>query len=125
MLVKSIDFPCGLEGITDIEDDNVDVFVELEEKSPYTYIVVVGTAKNLETLMEKENLNYFEVGHPFIIVKKLTKEIIEETIQAYAKDNAYWLKLHHFADQIDPAVFDKLQTEHIAYLKELDDLDHS
>ena len=51
----------------------------------------VATAKNIESLMDKERMNYFEPGYPFIIVKKLTKEIIYEAIQAYASDEAYIL----------------------------------
>ena len=57
--------------------------------------------------------------------KKLTKEIIEEAIEAYASDEAYWLKLYHFAGKIDTAVFNQLQAEHMEYLKELDELDNS
>ena len=72
MLIKSIRFPTYLEDITDIENSNIDVFVELEDA--YTYTVVVAIAKNLESLMDKEKMNYFGPGHPFIIVKKLTKE---------------------------------------------------
>lgn len=87
MLIKSISFPTYLEDITDIENSNIDVFVELEDG--YTYTVVVATAKNIESLMDKEKMNYFEPGHPFIIVKKLTKEIISEAIEAYASDEAY------------------------------------
>ena len=123
MLIKSISFPTYLEDITDIENSNIDVFVELEDA--YTYIVVVATAKNIESLMDKEKMNYFEPGYPFIIVKKLTKEIISEAIQAYASDEAYWLKLYHFAGKVDIAVFNQLQAEHMEYLKELDELDNS
>ena len=123
MLIKSISFPTYLEDITDIENSNIDVFVELEDG--YTYTVVVATAKNIESLMDKEKMNYFEPGYPFIIVKKLTKEIISEAIEAYASDEAYWLKLYHFAGEIDTAVFNQLQAEHIEYLKELDELDNS
>ena len=123
MLIKSIIFPTYLEDITDIENSNIDVFVELEDG--YTYTVVVATAKNIESLMDKEKMNYFEPGYPFIIVKKLTKEIISEAIEAYASDEAYWLKLYHFAGEIDTAVFNQLQAEHIEYLKELDELDNS
>ena len=125
MLVKKISFvrPNLLEEIPDIEDYNVDVFVELEDG--YTCTLVVGTAKNLEWLMEKEKKNFFGPSHPFIIVKKITKEIIEETIQAYAENNGYWLKLYHFASKIDMSVFDKLQAEHEEHLKELDELDNS
>lgn len=123
MKIKEISFvrPNLLEEIADIENYNVDVFVELEDG--YTCTVVVGTAKNLEWLIEKEKKNFFGPSHPFIIVKKITKEIIEETIQAYAENNGYWLKLYHFASKIDMSVFDKLQAEHEEHLKELDELD--
>ena len=107
MLIKSISFPTYLEDITDIENSNIDVFVELEDA--YTYTVVVATAKNIESLMDKEKMNYFEPGYPFIIVKKLTKEIIAEVIEAYTSDAAYWLRLYHFAGKTDTAVFNELQ----------------
>jgi hypothetical protein len=123
MLIKSISFPTYLEDITDIENSNINVFVELEDA--YRYTVVVATAKNIESLMDKEKMNYFEPGYPFIIVKKLTKDIITEAIQAYASDDAYWLKLYHFAGKVDTAVFNDLQAEHMEYLKELDELDNS
>jgi len=123
MLIKSISFPTYLEDITDIEDSNIDVFVELENS--YIYTVVVATSKNMESLMDNAKTNYFEPGHPFIIVKKLTKEIITEAIEAYASDDAYWLKLYHFAGKVDTAIFNQLQTEHTEYLKELDELDNS
>ena len=123
MLIKSISFPTYLEDITDIENSNIDVFVELEDA--YTYTVVVATAKNIEFLMDKERMNYFEPGYPFIIVKKLIKEIIEEAVKAYAENDAYWLKFYHFAGEVDTAVFNRLQAEHTEYLKELDELDNS
>jgi len=44
MLVKSIIFPTYLKNITDIENSNIDVFVELEDG--YTYTVVLATARN-------------------------------------------------------------------------------
>ena len=76
MLIKRISFPTYLEDITDIDNSNIDVFVELEDACTYT--VVVAKAKNIEFLMDKERMNYFEPGYPFIIVKKLTKEIISK-----------------------------------------------
>lgn len=33
MLVKSIEFPTYLEDVTDVENGNIDVFVELEDGS--------------------------------------------------------------------------------------------
>ena len=78
MKIKKISFPTSLKDIEDIKDDNIDVFVELENS--YVYTVVIATAKNIESLMDKYKINYFKLGHPFIIVKKLTKEIITEAI---------------------------------------------
>ena len=123
MLIKSISFPTYLEDITDIENSNIDVFVELEDG--YTYTVVIATAKNIVSLMDKEKTNFLEPGDPFIIVRKLTKEIIEEAVKAYAENDAYWLKFYHFAGEVDTAVFNRLQAEHTEYLKELDELDNS
>jgi hypothetical protein len=117
MLIKSISFSTYLEDITDIESRNIDVFVELEDD--YTYTVVVATAKNIESLMDKDKINYFEPGYSFIIVKKLTKEIITEAIEAYASDDAYWLKLYHFAGKVDTAVFNQLQAEHTGLSKRI------
>ena len=108
MLVKKISFPIPLTNIEDIYNDNIDVFVELENGRSYG--VVVGTYKNILSLLNKENSNFLPPGEPMIIVKKLTMEIIEEAIQAYAKHrDGYWLKLHHFASFIEPDVFDKLE----------------
>lgn len=58
MLVKSITFPTPdrLENIKDIYDGNIDVFVELEDGC--TYVVVVATAKNIVSLMHKENKDF-------------------------------------------------------------------
>jgi hypothetical protein len=125
MLVKKISFvrPNLLEEIPDIEDYNLDVFVELEDG--YTYTVVIATAKNILSLMDNEKTNFSEPGDPFIIVRKLTKEIIEETVKAYAENDAYWLKFYCFAGEVDTAVFNRLQAEHTEYLKELDELDNS
>ena len=71
MIVKKISFPIPLTDVEDIYDDNVDVFVDLQNGLNYT--VVVGTYKNIISLMD----------NPMIIVKKLTMEVIQEAIQAY------------------------------------------
>jgi hypothetical protein len=117
MLIKSIRFPTIWEDNPEIEDSNIDVFVEVEDG--FTYTVVVGTAKNIDYLMDKNEMNYFEPGDPFIIVKELTQEIIEETLKAYAEDNdGYWLKFYHFAGYIDNTVFNELQAKQIKELEE-------
>jgi len=98
MKVVKIKFPTALSKINDIENDNLDVFVELEDG--FTYVVVVSTPKNFYWYMEKENKNHY-CGAPDIIVKKLTEEIITEAIEEYAKDDAYWLKCYYLPGVID------------------------
>jgi hypothetical protein len=107
MLIKSIEFA---HEITDVENDNVDVFVKSEDG--YIYTVVVATPKDFLEKMDQEKINFLEPFTLMIIVKKLTKDILTEAIQAYAEDDAYWLKLYQFADAIDISVLDKLQAEH-------------
>ena len=93
----------------DIYDDNLDVFVELEDGSEYT--VIVGTPKNFLTLMNRQEMDFLEPGCPFIIVRKLTIEVIEKAIHAHTQDNAYWLKLHHFSESIKSDMFNELQED--------------
>ena len=53
-------------------------------------------------------MNFLEPDDPFIIVRKMTKEIIEETRK---------LKFHHFVGEVYMAIFNQLQAEHIEELK--------
>jgi hypothetical protein len=77
--------------------------------------------------MDKDKIDYNRPGYPFILVKKLTPEIIEQTIQAFAEENdGYWLKLYHFGGSlgiIDENTFDQLKAKRIERRKELDELD--
>ena len=47
--------------------------------------------------MERSKSNFVPVGSPYIIVSKLTDEIIRAAIQEFidAKEDSYWLKLYH------------------------------
>lgn len=85
MLIKNISFPTYLKDIMNIEKNNINVFVELKD----VYTVLIVTAKNIEYLRDKEKMTCFEPSYPFIIVKKLTKEIITKAIESYASDDAY------------------------------------
>ena len=96
MKIKRIEF---MEEIRDVYNYNIDVLVENEDG--YNCIIVVGTAQDLLEEMKQEKTNFVGPGTPHIIVKKLTKEIVTEAIEAYAQDDAFWLKLHHFAINID------------------------
>ncbi len=83
MEVKSITFLSDLEDVEDIFDDNIDVSINLE--NVLNYVLVVGTPKNLLRVMENEKSKLLSPGDPIVIVKKMTKEVVEEAIQAYAK----------------------------------------
>ena len=102
-----------LSKIKDISNANTDVCVRFEDG--FCLNVIVGTPQNLQYLMEKDEVNFWEPGLPWVIVQKLTKEIIHEAIQAYkdARPNGYWLKLYYFATDIDITVFDQLQAQEI------------
>jgi hypothetical protein len=102
-----------LNEIEDVYNSNIEVFVRLQDEFPLT--IVVGTSKNLQYLIEKDKVNFYGPGLPWIIVQKLTKEIIQEAIKAYIDDKpeGYWLKLYHFATDIDIAVFNQLQAQEI------------
>lgn len=114
-----------LNEIEDIYNSNIEVFVTLQDG--FILTIIVGTPKNLQYLMKKDKVNYYGPGLPWLIVQKLTKEIIQEAIKAYIDDKSdgYWLKLYHFTPDIDIAVFNQLQAEHTDYLKELDELENS
>ena len=118
MRVVTIDFLSPLEDIEDVFDDNMDVSVDLENGQ--NYVVVVGTPKNLLTLMENEKSDFLSPGDPIIIVKKMTKEVIEEAIRAYAEDDAHFLKF--YALELDTKTLDELKNRYIARSKFIQDL---
>jgi hypothetical protein len=41
-------------------------------------------------LMNNEKSNFLFPGDPIIIVRKLTKEVVEEAIEAYVENNGYY-----------------------------------
>ena len=118
MRVESITFLSDLKDVKDIFDYNMDVSVNLENGR--NYVVVVGTPKNLLRLMENEKSDFLSPGDPIVIVKKMTKEVVEEAIQAYAEDDAYCLKF--YSAELDTKTLDVLKNRSIARDKLLDDL---
>ena len=96
----------------------MDVSVNLENGR--NYVLVVGTPKNLLRLMEKEKSDFLSPGDPIVIVKKMTKEVIEQAIKAYAEDDAYCLKF--YSAELDTKTLDILKDRSIARDKLLDDL---
>ena len=109
-----------LSEIKDIYNGNTEVYVKLEDG--FSLSITVGTPKNLEFLMKKDNINFFEPGPAWVIVQKLTTEIIYEAVEAYMNDrpDGYWLKLSYFGNDIDISVFDQLQAEEVKQSKKYD-----
>lgn len=118
MLIKSIRI---LDEITDIENESIDVCVDFENGDTFT--VSIATTKYLAERMDEEKSNFSNPNELSIVVRKLTQEIITETLEAYSKDNAFWLKLYAFASEIDLSVFDELQAKHIKKSIEFNMLD--
>jgi hypothetical protein len=118
MKVESISFLSPLEDIDDIFDSNMDVAVKLDDGR--TYVVVVGTPKNLLRLMENEKSDFLSPGDPIVIVKKMTKEVVEKAIQAYAEDQAYYLKF--YSAELDVKTLNVLNDRYVARDKLLDEL---
>ena len=102
-----------LNEIEDVYNANIAVVVKLEDD--FLLSIIVGTPNNLQYLMEKDKVNFYGPGLPWIIVQKLTKDIIYEAIKAYIDDSpdGYWLKLYHFATEFDMAVFNQMQAKAI------------
>lgn len=118
MKVESITFLSDLTDVQDIFDDNVDVSVKLDDG--HKYILVVATQKNLLTLMNNEKSDFLSPGDPMIIVRKLTKEVVEDAIQAYAEDDGYYLKF--YAANLDIKTLNVLKDRTVARNKLLNDL---
>ena len=97
-----------LRGLKDPFNSNVEVLVTF--KDGLTVTIIVGTPQNLEYQMAKDKSNFYGPGLPWVIVKELTPEIINEAIQGYmdSDPSGYWLKLYHFWNDIDTTIFDPL-----------------
>ena len=92
MKIKEISY---LDPQVDLENDCLDVFVTLENDD--YYLIEVTTPKFFYTLMEKSKSDFVPPSYPYIIVSKLTDDIIRAAIQEFidTKENSYWLKLYH------------------------------
>lgn len=110
MKILDISYNMPLSEIDDIENDNIDVFVEIDDGTAYTFTAI--TPKNFYWYMDKEELDFFPIGTPYIIVRQLTDEIIRSAIQKALDDeiwqNAYWLKLYHLAGNFDIKMMDQM-----------------
>ena len=86
----------------DLFEDHLDVVVILEDEycsDDFAYTVEVTTPQCLSYFIEKSGSSFLPPYVPYIIVSKLTDEIIHAAIQSFidTEDDSYWLKLYHTA----------------------------
>jgi len=84
----------------DLEDGFVDVLVTLTDDNEY--LVEIATPKALSTYMDEKKKNFYEPGFPLLFVRKLTPEIIRETLEEFAskQEDTFWLKLYHLTVEL-------------------------
>jgi len=91
MRINQIEYPTSPEECNP-ENDNVDVFVTLEDGRKYTF--VVATPNNVFWCMDNEGVDY-HFGDPMIFVKRLTRENIERALQAIVEEEGgRWLNIY-------------------------------
>ena len=88
MQIKNIEY-------FNLVNQTLDVFVTLENDA--SYIVEVATLQSLSARMKRIESDFVPAGYPYIIVSKLTDEIIRAAIQEFidTEEDSYWLKLYH------------------------------
>ena len=109
--VNNISFPTPLSEIDCIDNDNVDVFIELEDGYKYTLVVI--TPKNIAKLMEQNKQCFLEAGSPMIIVKELTRECIDSAIRAFCEGDAYWLKEYYLSGSFNINLLNEMLEKNI------------
>jgi hypothetical protein len=120
MKIKKIEY---LIPPSDLVNDCLDVFVTLEDDyctDGFAYFVEVTTPQFLSTMMERSESEFVKPGYPYIIVSKLTDEIIRDAIQAFIdeEDDLYWLKLYHV-----PATLEIKDLNEILYRKKQENIE--
>ena len=110
MRINNIKYPTSLSTVKDIENGNIDVFVELEDG--ITYTVVVSTPPNLIWYMDKEEMDYITPSPPLVMVRTLTEDNIRKALESFAEKDAYWLKLYHLAGKRD-GIFDVKEMDRV------------
>ena len=116
MKIKEISYLVPAE---DLIYNCLDVFVTLEDEhciDGFSYLVEVTTPQNLSALIEKSGSDFLPSGYPYIIVSKLTTEIVKEAIQSFIDSelDSFWLKLYHVTatlsiEDIDTILYQKKQ----------------
>lgn len=110
MKIKKIQVVTEIENV---HDGSADVNVTLNAR--FTYVIEVATPQSLISTINETNQPFIEPGETYIIVKKLTPEIIEKVIRAFVKENqAYWLKLLHISSYFDNETLNNVRDQIIS-----------
>jgi hypothetical protein len=126
MRIKKIEY---LDIPTDLVNDCVDVFVTLEGQDctdEFCYYVEITTPQFFFSLMERFESDFVPPGYPYIIVSKLTDDIIKAAIQSFMdeENDLYWLKLYHIPATLDiedlNEILDRKKQENIELDAEVD-----
>lgn len=100
MKVVKIEYPTTLDKIEDLTDDNIDIFVTLDDGRNYT--LVVSSLKNVGTLMNEQGYSEPGWAQQLIIVEKLDEELIKIAVEAYAEDcDGKYLKVSNLATEFE------------------------
>ncbi len=119
MKIKKISYVEPLAKIKDIEDDNIDVFVEDDKGMVYTFVVT--TPKNYYWYMDKEGLDFIPAAPPDIIVRSLTEENIKQAIESYLEEDGYWFKVYYLSGERTGAFDMKLMNDMIDEIRKNND----
>jgi hypothetical protein len=112
MKVKKIRFigVNTLSEIEDIENATIDVYVELLGDNNI-YLLILETYKYVLNRMNNEGLNYNQASPPTVIVRRLTKSVIQETVNQYSEKKAYWLKYYNAGGKMEISVLEQWQNK--------------
>lgn len=80
----SVFYPTKLSELPDQGNDNADVCVTLENGAAYTLVFI--TPENLKAIMKKDDTSYVNPRFRFLVVERLSEDIIEAAIKELASD---------------------------------------
>ncbi len=86
MMIKRIEYPSKWD---DQKNDNIDVFVTLENSKSYCV-----TVASIGWVSETVNKFGYLPASVHIIISEFTDENIKRAVTDYASDDAYWLRLY-------------------------------
>ena len=86
-----ISFPTSLEEVN-AENDNIDVCLNMEDGTSYTFVVF--TIENLKDMMKNDGVPYCKPCYPFLIVEKITKEVIEQLVEELVESGDLFLRIY-------------------------------